>query len=340
MRCRVLAPIVLTAVLALAGARPAPAQPAVTLGTNPPGSVFHAVASGLAKVITDAGALRVTIQPHTGSSTFLPLLDSGEMEFGVNNAVDMALAYRGPGFTIGGRNPFPHTPHVRLLTRGSPLMVALLVRRNSPIRTVHDVKGRRMAGEFPAHLAVWYNMFGHLASAGLRWSDVRVVPVPGINEGMEALVQGRVDVHESALNAAMVREADAQVGVRHISNDCSAAGEKRLREAVPGYYPAWVKKGEAVAVTEDICVIAYDVYVTAGKGVPDSVAETMLRGIWDNTDKLKPLHPVLTMWTRERMPTHDVTLPYHPGAVRFFKERRLWTPEMERAQQQLLARNP
>jgi TRAP transporter TAXI family solute receptor len=340
MRSRVLAAAVVTTLLAGAGARPAPAQPAVTLGTNPPGTVFHAVGSGLAKVVTDAGALRVTIQPHTGSSTFLPLLDSGEMEFGVNNAVDMALAYRGPGFTIGGRNPFPHTPHVRLLTRGSPLMVALLVRRDSPIRTVHDVKGRRMAGEFPAHLAVWYNMFGHLATAGLHWSDVRVVPVPGINEGMEALVQGRVDVHESALNAAMVREADAQVGVRHISNDCSAAGEKRLRAAVPGYYPAWVKKGEAVAVTEDICVIAYDVYVTAGKGVPDGVAETMLRSVWENADKLKPLHPVFKLWTRERMPTHDVTLPYHPGAVRFFKERRLWTPEMERAQQQLLAPNP
>src|SRR5919106_777434 len=216
----------------LLGPPPAAAQKSVILGTNPPGSVFNAVASGVAKVVTDAGALRVTIQPHAGSSTFLPLLNSGEMEFGVNNAVDMALAYRGPGFKIGGKNPFPHTPAVRLLTRGSPLMVALLVRKDSPIRTAHDVKGRRMAGEFPAHLAVWYNMFGHLASAGLTWNDVQVVPVPGINEGVEALVQGRVEVHEYALNAAKVREADAHIGVRHVSNDCSPEGEKRLRAAV------------------------------------------------------------------------------------------------------------
>jgi TRAP transporter TAXI family solute receptor len=325
--------------IVLMGPTPAAAQKSVTLGTNPPGSVFHAVGSGVAKVVTDAGVLQVSTQPHAGSSTFLPLLDSGEMEFGVNNAVDMTLAYRGPGFKIGGKNPFPHTPHVRLLTRGSPLLVALLVRRDAPIRNVHDVKGKRMTGEYPAHLAVWYNMFGHLATAGLTWSDVKVVPVPAINEGVDALVQGRADVTEYALNAAKVREADAAVGVKHVSNDCSPEGERRLRAAVPGYYPHWVKKGEAAAVPEDICVIAYDIYLTVGKGVPHDTVDAMMRAIWDNVDKLKPLHPIFKDWTRERMPTHEVTMPYHVGAVRFFKERGAWTPEMERAQQYQLSLN-
>lgn len=40
---------------------------------------------------------------------------------------------------------------------------------------------------------------------------------------------------------------------------------------------------------------------------------------------------------REHIPTPDVTLPDHEGAARFLKERKSWTPEMERAQQQLLS---
>ena len=40
-----------------------------------------------------------------------------------------------------------------------------------------------MTGEYAAHLAVWYNMFGHLASAGLTGSDVKVVPVPAVDDG-------------------------------------------------------------------------------------------------------------------------------------------------------------
>ncbi|MBI2525104.1 MAG: TAXI family TRAP transporter solute-binding subunit [Candidatus Rokubacteria bacterium] len=322
-------------------ASPAFAQgQAVSIGTNPPGSVFYSVGSGLAKVVSDSGKLKMAVQPYAGSSTFIPMLNSGEMEFGVVNAVDMALAYRGPGFKIGGRNPFPHASNARLVMRGSPLLVGLVVRKDSPIKSVHDVKGKRMTGEYPAHLAVWYNMFGHLASAGLTWSDVKVVPVPAINEGMDALVQGRADVTEYALNAAKVKEADAAVGVRHVSIDCSPEGERRLRAAVPGYYPRVVKAGTATAVTEDTCVIAYDLYVATGKGVADAPVESTLRAIWDGVDRLPAAHPVFREWTRGRFVDVDATLPYHPAAVRFYKERGVWTPQMEQAQQKLLSLNP
>ncbi|MBI2372027.1 MAG: hypothetical protein HYV08_17660, partial [Deltaproteobacteria bacterium] len=94
-----------------------------TIGTNPPGTVFYALASGLAKVASGATPIQLVVQPYTGTSTFLPLLNVGEVDFGVNNAVDMGLAYQGPGrLRVGGRNPFPHTPHARLVMRGAPLL--------------------------------------------------------------------------------------------------------------------------------------------------------------------------------------------------------------------------
>jgi uncharacterized protein len=323
--------------LAAALAAPAAAQlpRSVTLATNPPGTVYYTFGSGVAKVIS-GGPFQMSIQPYAGSSTFLPQLNTGEVEFGIVNAVDMGLSYRGPQFQIGGRNPFPHAPSVRLVMRGSPLLVGLLVRKDSPIKTVYDVKGKRMTGEYPAHLAVWYNMFGHLASAGLTWNDVKVIPVPAVNEGVDALVQGRADVTEHAINSAKIKEADASVGVRHVSIDCSPAGQQRLKHAVPGYYGRVVKAGEATAVVEDTCFIAYDTYLSAGKTVPDAVVEAALKALWDNTDKLVPIHPLFKEWTRERAVDVDATIPYHPGAVRFYKERGVWTPEMERAQQRLL----
>src|SRR4029450_5345186 len=187
---------------------PAAAQlpKSLTIGANPPGTGYYAVASGLAKVVTQATGVQMVVQPHSGTSTMLPLLNTGEMEFGTVNAVDMGLAYRGPSYKIGGRNPFQFSPNVRLVQRGSPLLVGLLVRKDSPIKNVTDVKGKRMTGEYPAHLAVWYNMFGHLASAGYTWSDVKVIPVPAVNDGVDALVAGRADVTEHALGAARTKE--------------------------------------------------------------------------------------------------------------------------------------
>ena len=128
----------------------------LTIGSNPPGTVFYALASGLAKFASEGAPFQMTVQPYTGTSTFLPLLNSGEIDLGINNAVDMALAYQGPErLKIGGRNPFQHTPNARLVMRGSVLLTAPLVRKDSPIKSIHDIRGKRVTGEYPAQLANW-----------------------------------------------------------------------------------------------------------------------------------------------------------------------------------------
>jgi uncharacterized protein len=324
----------------VAGVAPAAAQKTGSIGTNPPGSVFYAVGSGLAKITTEAGAARLSVQPYAGSSTFLPLINTGELEFGVNTAVDAALAHRGPGFKVGERNPFPHTPNVRLVMLGPTLTSAPLVRKDSPIRAVPDMRGKRVTGEYPAQLTAWYALFGMLAGAGLSWRDVQVVPVPGVTEGVDALVQRRADVALFALNGAKVREADAAVGVRHLSLDCSPDGEQRLRSAVPGYRVRRVKRGEAAAVVEDICVLAQDIHIITGTHVADAMVEAALRSAWERFDQLAPLHPTFRDWTRERLAHTDATIPYHLAAVRFYRERGVWTPALAEAQQRLLGGSP
>lgn len=313
----------------------------VTVAANPPGTVFYALASGISKVVSGVAPFQMLVQPYTGTSTFLPLLNTGELDFGINNAVDTALSYQGPAqLKIGGRNPFLHTPNLRLVMRGAPLLVGVLVRKDSPIKTIHDTKGKRFAGEYPAQLSNWYNLFAQLSNATLTFDDIKVVPVPAVNEGIDALVQGRVDVSMSAVNAAKVREVDAAVGVRHLSLDCSPEGEKRLRRSVPGYYPRILKAGSAIAVVEDTCVNAYDIYLTTHKGAADHVIGMILKATWDNVEKLPALHPTFKEWTRERAVDPEATVPYHPAAVQFYKERGRWPAKMDEAQRKLLAFNP
>jgi uncharacterized protein len=319
--------------MAVAGV--AAAQPAAGIGTNPPGSVFHAVGSGLTKAASDAGTLKLSIQPYAGSSTFMPLIGAGELEFGVNTSLEAVLAHRGPGFKIGGRNPLPHVPNLRLVMLGPTLTTAPLVRKDSPIRTVRDMRGKRVTGEYPAALTAWFSMFGFLASGQLTWSDVHVVPVPGVTDGVDALVQRRADVTLFALNGAKVREADAAVGVRHLSLDCSPDGEKRFRAAMPGYYTRRIKPGEAAAVVDEICVSASEIHVITGQQAPDAVVEGLLKAIWEHAERLPSLHPVFRDWTRAKLVTADATIPYHPAAVRFYRERGAWTPEIDQAQRRL-----
>ena len=111
---------------------------------------FLLFSDGLAKVISEATPMQAQVQPYAGTSTFVPLFESGELDLGVVNAVDMGMVYQGQKLKIGGRNPFPHVPSSRLLWRGSPLRSSLIVRKDSPIKTIADVKRqarhRRVSG--------------------------------------------------------------------------------------------------------------------------------------------------------------------------------------------------
>jgi uncharacterized protein len=331
--------IMLLLTIGSAGAQKLPAS--TTIGTNPAGTAFYAVAAGLAKVISTSGSMQSIVQPYTGSSTFLPLLDSGELDFGIVNAVEMNLGFQGPTkLKISGKNPLSHVPNTRLIMRGSPLFVSLVVRKDSPMRTVYDVKGKRVTGEYPANIAIWFHVYTELANAGMTWDDVKVVPVPAVNDGVDALVQGRTDAANHAIGVAKVKEADAAIGVRYLSLDCSPAGDTRVRKAVPGYYLITLKSGASTGVVGDTCVLAYDIYMVGHKGLPNDVVAHSLKSIWDNIDKLPPLNPQFQEWTRERAVSVDVTIPYHPGAVQFYKEKNLWNAKTEEAQKRLLAANP
>jgi TRAP transporter TAXI family solute receptor len=338
---KTIAGIILSLAVLLSQTAWAQVPKSAVIGTNTPGTVFYALAGGLAKVASEAGPVQTTVQPYTGTSTFLPLLDNGELDFGIVNGVDMGMAYQGPQrLKIGGKNEFSHSPNTRLVMRGAPLIIGLLVKKDSPLKSVHDIKGKRVTGEYPAHQAVWFNMFGMMASGGLTWKDVNVVPVPAVNDGIDALVQGRAEVTAGALNMAKIREADASVGVRHLSLDCSPEGDRRVRQAVPGYYTRIVKAGGAAAVVEDTCTVAYDIYFATHKRASDQLVNAILKATWDNAEKLPPMHPGFKEWTLDRAASTDVTLPYHPAAIKFYQEKGVWKKDMDQVQQKLLALNP
>ena len=66
----------------------------------------------------------------------------------------------------------------------------------------------------------------------------------------------------------------------------------------------------------------------------------VLQAIWINIEKLPQFHPGFTEWTKDRAVDVEVTMPYHPAAIRFFKDQNAWPATMDDAQKKLLALNP
>jgi uncharacterized protein len=323
-----------TAALAMtvAHALPASAQ-TVALATDRPGTTFNTIGSGVAVVANKYSAIRVVVRPYAGPAAYAPVVNSGEVALAVMSASSAYQAFSGHNEEkTAYRN-------LRLIRAGSAsLMLGFLVRKDGPIKTFADLKGKRVSSDFGGHLAIANSLEASLKIAGYTWKDVTAVPVSGANDGIDALVANRLDATWASLGQPRARQADTQIGVRYLSVPNTPDAVKIYRHyAFPGARIGVVKKGVVPGVLGPTRLLSYDSYIIANKDVPDAVITKVLEGLWKGTKELLPMHPAMRGYTHDASVTDAPVVPYHPAAIAFYKKMGLWDATAQKRQDALMA---
>lgn len=157
--------------LILGWAASAGAQTVVSIGANPPGNFTYSANAAIAKVFNAKTGLESRVQPYGGSSAYVPLLDSGELDLATLNAIETGMAVTGTGMFDGRKSP-----GVRAVTVLVPFVSAFFVKKDSPIKTVADFKGKSIGSGYPSQTTLVPITAALFANAGLTWNDVRQVP--------------------------------------------------------------------------------------------------------------------------------------------------------------------
>ena len=330
-------------VFAGAAAKEAELSRTINFATHAVGTVFNAVGTGLSKVASDRGPIRVVVQPFSGPPAWIPSMSrNGKPEVGIINVIDVWQAYTGkltprplPAGSPEMKPPYTPHPNLRLLNLGTSLFAGILVRADSPIKSLADLKGKRLTWDFPAFPPNILAGLSLLATEGLSVKDVVTVPVPEVVSGVRALMEGRVDGAVAAVGMGIVSEADARVGVRFLPAGKELEGVKVAHGIMPGADVTLRQAGPA-GVKTDTSLWAYGISVVASTHLPDEIAYTLLRTWSEHWKELEPVHPQLRGWSPEKFVQKTATIPYHPGAIKFYKEKGTWTSEMERNQEVLL----
>ncbi len=312
-----------------AGAKPLPKT--VVIATHAVGSGFHADGSAVAKLVSEKSPMTMVVRPHPGPPAWLPAMNDGEMEFGVIVSSDGATAFRGTG---AHRRAYPG---IRLLMIGAPLHLALWAPIDSPIKTTADLKGKRVPSGWAGLPVVHFTLGANLANGGLAWDDVVKVPVAELNENVRVFLEGRTDVFWHSVGAPAVQEANARMrsGVRAVTIVTSPDSLKRMASANPGTYMMVLKRGTAVGIVEDVAAQSEDICVAVSAQLPDEVVHAVLNVLWENSDALRKVTPRMRLWTQERMVSSQAAIPYHPAAIKFFRDKGVWSPDMEKLQREL-----
>jgi TRAP transporter TAXI family solute receptor len=335
---KIILSIFITGLLLGGNARPVfPEQlPAIlNIGTHPVGSFFNVVGTAVATVVGKQTPMKTTVKPMAGPSAWFPLLSTKEIDMGVLNNWDAEKGYLGESVyeKLSQGKGFP----VRLMAISVNNAIGFIVSANTKIYNYSDLKGKKVAGNYPTP-SLQLQTEALLANGGVKWSEIIPIPVSSITEGVKAVIEGRADAANVTIGTPIIEELHAKSGARFLPLDPSPEAVKRTKEKFPGY-PIKVLPGAGrTGVEKEQYMWAYDIYVVGREDLPDEAAYQVVKAMWENYKDFGSIHVLLKDWTPTRFVSKEALVPYHPGAIKFYKEKGVWTDEMVRLQETLLAK--
>ena len=295
----------------------------ITVATTQPGSLTHSLGSAVAKIATEFGGVRTVVQPQ-GGSALLPV-SAKNAEFGFSNSYDVVFFVTGKG-EYEKRGP---TKNVRVVTRVFPNLSPMMVKADSDIKSVKELKGKRIPGGFASQKSLLKSFEAHLANAGLTYNDVVAVLTPNVVKSADDFMAGKVDAFTFGLGAGKLKEVAAAVGpLRALPMETDPAAVARAKAVLPTSYMMTVKPIPPFPeIKQPMPILAFDFVMETHADVPDEVVYRVTKAMHERQKELAATFAGLRRFDPKEMAVKYEGLEYHPGAIKFYKEIGQWPPK-------------
>jgi hypothetical protein len=292
----------------------------IRIGTSIPGSTFYTQGEAIAEILNRKGPVEKfeVIQTNLASVENANRLDKNEIEFGF-------MASNWIGLAKDGKPPFTHGIALHMATPANAGPMFFVVLAPSPIKTIPDLKGKRVAvGPKGSGMAKHVNtMFGVL---GLSCDDFTPVYLD-FPQGADALVAGEIDAQfqPPIPNATMMNLSEcAEVRVL-----AYAQGQiDKILASVPFYRRITMERGAFRGLKEDVPQIAVINVVVTHERVDEASVHFLVKSMVENSNTLAGMNPLFKGLADLYEPLRSKGtaalemggVPLHPGALRAYKE--------------------
>lgn len=293
----------------------------VTIYTDSgPGSVYFAIGSMLAKVINQKSQTLAAKGVTSGASVAnVRAIAKGEAQVGI--AQNDVTYYAMKGIAQFEGNP---VKNLRTVATLYPEPVQLVVRADSGLKKLEDLVGKRVvvgaAGSGVAQTAERV-----LKAAGI-WDKVNKI-YQTFEEAAQSLVLGQVDAEFTVIGypAPAIEMIAVSVPVRLIPIPDDII--KKLHEqGYPFYVKVTIPKGTYKGMDEDAQTLAVKATLVVDEKLPVDVVYELTKILYTSIDDLATAHQ-LAKQIKMSEAFEGLTVPLHPGAVKFFEEKGLKVPE-------------
>jgi hypothetical protein len=306
----------------------------ITFTSYPVGSLGYTITSGFREAVEKLTPMKVRVEPYDNDVARVLPLKTKESELSILTGATGTCASHGIAeFAEKEWGPQP----LRQVWTGLPLYLTMLVRGDSGIKLPKDLKGKRLP-QVPGWPAGMLSIEAVLDYANLTWKDVQAVPLGGYVDQLKGVIQGTIDACWAATVTPTVQELEsgphkaAWVAIPHADKE----GWKRAQKKAPWLVPVVCKKAPGIPEGQSVEMAGYPYSIWAYETVSPNLVYEVVKAMHKGFDIYKDMHKAMPAWNIKGAVTDPSPVPYHDGAIKYFKEAGVWTPELDKWQAEQL----
>ncbi len=283
----------------------------LSIGASDPGTSFYALGSGIATVIQrEIPGTTVNVEVTGSAVENVRLLDAGQVDFGFTVSM---IPYQ--GINEEGMDNV-NMAFAYLLTS-----FKIITRESSDINSIEDLRGKRVAIGAPGSSTATEAEIV-LDEYGIGLDGIRAERL-NIAESADALKDGNIDAFflNIADPAAVVTDLATTHDIKFIPYEGPTT--QQILSKHDAFVEAVIPAGTYPNQEEDVTTIGSNMVLMTRGDLSEELVYRVIKALFENQETLIDAHPVGRGVVLENA-LRARGLPYHPGAVKYYKEMGVW----------------
>ncbi|HAY93495.1 TAXI family TRAP transporter solute-binding subunit [Shewanella sp.] len=299
--------------LTLSAAAMAAAPAFINILTGGTSGVYYPIGVALSQLYgTGIEGSKTSVQATKASVENLNLLQAGRGELAFALGDSVAAAYQGD-IDAGFKTPLDK---IRVLASAYPNYIQIVANKESGIKTLADLKGKRISVGAPKS-GTELNARSIFKAAGLSYEDMGKVEFLPYAESVELIKNRQLDatLQSSGLGMAAIRDLAATMAINFVEIPEDVIAKINNPAYQHGVIPASTYEGQ----NTDVSTVAIQNLLVTQSGVSDDLAYQMTKLMFEHLDRLGNSHSAAKTISVDKA-TKNLPIPLHPGAERYYKE--------------------
>lgn len=290
----------------------------ISIATGGTAGAYFPIGAGLADVInTKLTGYNASAQVTGASKINCINVNAGKSDLALVLGDTLAYAYKGD--ELGGfKEPLKN---LRVIANIYPNTIQIVARKDSGIRTLADLKGKKVSVGAPGS-GTEINARQIFAAAGMSYKDFGRTDYLSFSESADQMKNRAIDV--TLMSSGLPNPGIMDISVSQDIVIVPIAGDvaMKLEKEHPFFIPSVIPQGTYKGQDADASTVSVPNFLITRADLDEKTAYEITKAMFENLDRLVQAHAA-AKGIRLAGATKGLPVPLHPGAEKYYREMKI-----------------